>query len=81
MSIQAQLSQDSKTHLLSECFAVHSDLVNIRAISQQTHLLPMSDSALVGLYRDGFGWFISNCSAGFLRSLFAICHSYAKNPA
>lgn len=44
------LSQDPKTHLLSECFAVHSDLVNVvEQFPKQAHLLPMSDNALVGL--------------------------------
>ena len=50
MSIQAELSNNPNTHILSECFDVHSDLVDI--ISQfpaQAHLLPMSDNALVGI--------------------------------
>ena len=50
MSIQSLLSQDSSVHVLSECFAVHSDLANIiEEFSEQSHLLPMSDTLLLGV--------------------------------
>ena len=50
MSIHTQLTQDSKTQLLSECFAVHPETTNImEEFPAQAHLLPMTDSALVGI--------------------------------
>ena len=50
MSIQSLLSKDLSVHVLSECFAVHSDLITIiEEFPTQAHLLPMSDSLMLGV--------------------------------